>query len=135
MTTIWDWDRDTQWSTISSTDCSSTTSTSSYVVSYGSRGTTRETCSVQTCRSGPAPQQPQPGDEGYKQPNIHALLRDMPKHLSKSPRIEIALMSKVCDRHRSMKAFFKRPLPIRDNKKKHKEFFNRNAVVHTFCQN
>ena len=78
---------------------------------------------------------PEPGEEGYKTPSIREFLRRTPKHILKHPRIELAMISRVVDRERSMAAFAKLPLPIRNNKKKHKEFFNRNAMVRVFCEN
>jgi len=68
----------------------------------------------------------------YVQPNIHQFMRELPDFCFE-PRVDAQVMSRVHGRMVSMEMYPKRPLMAKNNKKKHKEFFNRNAMVHIFC--
>ena len=74
-------------------------------------------------------------EEEVKQPNIHEFLRQLPKYSFKHPRVDAPMMTRCADRQRSMAASLSKPILIADNNNKHKEFFNRNAMVRVFCKN
>lgn len=83
----------------------------------------------------PPPQKDPKEDEGYKRPNIHEFFRQLPKYSFKRPRIDAPLMTKVAHVQKSMQARVSVPMPKADNNNKHKEFFNRNAMVRVYCAN